>query len=100
MVIVSGRFDVEPEDRDAFLASRVEGMLRSRAEQGCITYVLSADPIEPRLVVLYERWATRADLDAHLVGLRSAPPADGPQVAATRVELLVHDVSGTEPLGV
>jgi len=97
MVIVTGRFDVDPADREAFLASRIEGMQRSRAEDGCITYVLAADPIEPRVVHLFERWASREALDAHLAGLRAATPAP-PPVAATRVELLVHEVASTSEL--
>ena len=60
--------------------------------------MLSADPVEPGVVQLYERWANRADLDAHLAGMQAAP-ASPPPVPVSRVELLVHDVSNTAPLG-
>ena len=46
MVIVGGWFEVDPSERDAFVAQRVEAMRRSRAEHGCIEYVIavSNDP--------------------------------------------------------
>src|SRR5579862_1580689 len=66
MVIVQGVFRVAPGDRDAFLAQSVAGMVASRAEQGCVEYVMAADPVEADRVVLSERWASTEDLDAHL----------------------------------
>jgi quinol monooxygenase YgiN len=71
MIIVGGIFEVDPAERDVFLASRHEAMRTSRAEHGCIDYVFGADPIEPNRVVLFERWETQADLDAHLARLRA-----------------------------
>ena len=73
MVIVGGWFTVEPSEREAFIAGQAEAIRRSRAEQGCIEYVIAADPVEPGRAVLFERWASQADLDAHLAGLASAP---------------------------
>ena len=99
MVIVTGRFELAPEDRAAFIASKEDGMRSSRAEDGCITYVFAADPIEPGLVHLYERWASRAALDAHIAGMRSrGTPAPSP-VPVLNAELLVGDVSGIRPFG-
>jgi quinol monooxygenase YgiN len=102
-VIVVGSFEVEPSDRDAFLQSRVPGMETARSENGCVTYVLSADPVEPGLVHLFERWKSRTHLDEHLEGLRSRPPAaagGAPAVAARRVELTVYETSSEGPLTV
>ena len=99
-VIVVGTFEVEPSDRDAFLQSRVPGMEAARSESGCITYVLSADPVEPHLVHLVERWQSRAHLDEHLGRLRSrAPaPADPAGVPAQRTELTVYETASEGPL--
>ena len=94
MVIVGGWFTVEPSEREAFIAGQAEAIRRSRAEQGCIEYVIAADPVEPGRAVLFERWASQADLDAHLAGLASAPKSDAPQVAPTGVSIVVYDVSG------
>jgi quinol monooxygenase YgiN len=94
MVIVGGWFTVEPSEREAFIAGQAEAIRRSRAEQGCIEYVIAADPVEPGRAVLFERWASQADLDAHLAGLSSAPKSDAPQVAPTALSIVAYDVSG------
>ena len=95
-VIVVGTFEVDPERRDAFLESRVAGMNLARGEPGCTTYVLSADPIEPNLGHLLERWESKAYLDDHLERLRRNPPATA--VTAPRTELTVYETSGEAPL--
>ena len=98
MVIVVGWFTVDPGERDAFVAGQADAIRRSRAEQGCIEYVIAADPVDPGRAVLFERWASQADLDAHLAGLASAPPTDGPRVAPSAVSIVVYDVSGERTL--
>lgn len=105
MVIVGGWFEVDPNERDAFVAGRVEGMRRSRTEQGCIEYVVAPDPVDPGRVVLFERWESQADLDAHLAAARErqAAPSEGtsnaPSIAPRSVTIRVYDVTGERPLG-
>jgi quinol monooxygenase YgiN len=74
--IIAGVFEVDPADREAWLASREPLVRRSRAEPGCITYVFAPDPIEPGVVQLFERWADEEALEAHRQVLASDPPAD------------------------
>src|SRR5688572_18838623 len=74
--ILTGTFELDPADRDAWLAGRAELMRRSRGEDGCIAYVFAADPLEPGRVVLYERWASEEALAGHRALLASSPPAD------------------------
>jgi quinol monooxygenase YgiN len=99
MVIVGGTLEVEPDRRDEFLAGRLDAMRASRAEAGCLEYVMSADPLEPGRVVLFERWADQASLDAHLAGMQTAPPPAPGAAAPTSAMILVYDVSGKRPLG-
>lgn len=98
MVIVAGVFTVDPEQREAFLAGRKALMEHSRAEQGCIEYTFSADPLEPNRVGLFERWESQEDLDLHLAGLSgaSAPAVTGPE--ATTTSIVIYDVAGERPL--
>lgn len=98
MIIVSGVFEVEPSERDAFLAGRADAMRRSRAESGCIEYVFSADPIEPGRVVLFERWESDEALSAHLAGMRDWPRPEGPQVRPTSSSIVRYDVTGERKL--
>jgi quinol monooxygenase YgiN len=95
MVIVMGTFEVDPARREEFLAERAERMRSSRAEPGCLEYTFSADPLDPGRVVLAERWASQAALDAHL----GAPAPPSPAVAPTSASIVVYDVAGERPLG-
>jgi quinol monooxygenase YgiN len=93
LVIVGGWFEVDPNERDAFLAERVEAMRRSRAERGCIEYVIAADPVDPRRAVLFERWESHADLDAHAAAFTQAPKSGAPSIVPTGVSIFVYDVT-------
>src|SRR5580698_5835535 len=98
MVVVAGWIDVDAKVRDAYLTSRLEAMVATREEPGCIEYVFSADPIDLERVRLFELWETREDLDVHLALLRSRST----QSAAFEVvgrEVLVYDVTSTGPVG-
>ena len=99
MVIVGGAFVVEPNQREQFLAGRHDGMRASRAEPGCLEYTLSADPIDPSRIVLFERWSSQEALDAHLAASRARPALEGTAVAATPISIMVYDVTGERPLG-
>jgi quinol monooxygenase YgiN len=65
MVIVQGIYRLDPADRDAFVAQSLETMQASRAEKGCLEYVIAADPADPGRAILSERWESNEDLDAH-----------------------------------
>jgi len=93
VVIVGGWFEVDPVERDAFLAERHEMMRRSRSEDGCLEYTFAADPLEPGRVILFERWESQAALDAHLAAL-SATTTVTPGSAA----IMLYDVAGERRL--
>lgn len=99
MIIVGGSFEVDPEQRDAFLEGRREAMLASRAEPGCLEYVFGADPVDPSRVVLFERWASQEALDAHLAALRSAPRPAGSSVSPISSSIVLYEVASSRPLG-
>ncbi len=69
------------EEGMAVLRELVE---RSQPEEGCLGYAVHRAADDPRTVVLVERWASRAALDAHFqqphvaeAGARSAEVLDG-----------------------
>jgi quinol monooxygenase YgiN len=102
MLIVAGYMDVEPAAREAFLAGMVAGMTTSRAEPGCLDYVLSPDPIDPGRVRLFERWETNEALGAHLArmaGERSESSASSGPSPVKAVELLQYSIAETGPIG-
>jgi quinol monooxygenase YgiN len=117
MVIVGGTMVVEPSQRDAFLAGRLDAMRASRAEPGCLEYTFSADPVDPSRVVLFEVWESQEALDAHLAAMHApsgsggsggsgdsadaADTASSPAPAVTPKErsIFIYDITGRRPLG-
>jgi quinol monooxygenase YgiN len=99
VVIVAGTFEVNPDQREAFLAGRIERMHTSRAERGCLEYTFSADPIDPGRVLLYERWASQEDLDAHLAAPPTRSASSGAEVVPKASSIVIYDVAGERPLG-
>lgn len=96
MLIVGGSFEVDPGQRDEFLAERHDVMRTSRAESGCLEYTFSADPLDPGRVLLYERWASQQALDDHLARLRDAPARRA--VAPRSASIKIYDVAGERPV--
>jgi len=95
VLIVAGTFDVAPERRREFLASRSEAIVRSRAEHGCIEYSFAADSLHPGRVRLFEIWEARSDLEAHQVTMR-ANPASG-EVPILERNVVYYEVASAEP---
>jgi quinol monooxygenase YgiN len=98
MVIVGGTFEMAPHQREEFIASRHEMMRASRAETGCLDYTFCADPIEPGRVILFERWESQSDLDAHLSGMRAGPPS-GEDIVPQSVSVVFYDATAQAPRG-
>lgn len=83
MIVVLVTFEVTPEDRERFVASRHDQVRRSVAEAGNVEYALSYDAADDRLVRLTERWESRDALDAHIAAINErAPITDGPAVVS------------------
>jgi quinol monooxygenase YgiN len=97
MLIVAGTMEIEPEQRDAMLAARAEGMRSSRSEAGCLDYVFSADPLRPGVVYLFERWESKEALGAHLERLRAGGSAEGPK--PIRTDIVQYEIASSGPVG-
>jgi quinol monooxygenase YgiN len=73
MIIVAGHLELEPADRDAFVADSATSVALARGTEGCLDFSVSADPLDPTRVNVLERWET----DAALLAFRGNGPADG-----------------------
>jgi quinol monooxygenase YgiN len=97
MLIVAGHFDVDPAQRDEFLAGRVDAIRTTRTEGGCLEYVMSADPADPTRVMLFERWADQAAFDAHMEAIKTAARPSGPAPKGFSVK--IYDIAGERSFG-
>ena len=73
MIIVAGHLELEPADRDAFVADAATSVALARTTPGCLDFSVSADPLDPTRVNVCERWETTGAL----LGFRGNGPADG-----------------------
>jgi quinol monooxygenase YgiN len=100
MLIISGHLEVEPSERDEFITERVDDIKASRAEEGCLDYALSADPVDPGRVLIFERWESKEHLAVHLKRVMAPPEAGAaPRTQARSNVVLQHEVSASGPIG-
>src|ERR1700735_5550482 len=98
IVIVQGEFAVDPKDRDRFVEASAEGMRSSRQEDGCLEYVIAADPLDPGRAILSERWESMEHLQQHLAQQRAAARSADSRPAPQSVEITLFEVATSRPL--
>lgn len=65
IVIYAGTITTAPEDRDRYVAIRHEQMRTYRSQPGVLGYAITADPIDPAVVNVFECYADEDALAAH-----------------------------------
>ena len=95
---MQGVFSVDPNERDRFVEASVEGMRSSRQEEGCLEYVIAADPLDPERAVLSERWESMEHLQEHLAQQKNAPRAVETRPVPRSVEMTLFEVATSRPL--
>ena len=68
MILIAGTVDVDPEQREAALEAGRPHVEATRAQQGCLDYVWSADLLVPGRIYVFERWQSQEALEAHFKG--------------------------------
>ena len=77
MIVVAGHLTVDPAGRAANLLDCEAVVRLARAAPGCLDFALGADLLDPGRVNVYERWASRAELEA----FRGSGPSSAQQDA-------------------
>lgn len=96
IVIVQGAFSFDPKDRDRFVETSVAAMRTSRDEEGCLEYLIAADPLDPERAVLSERWESMEHLNRHLAQQQNTSRGDRP--TPRDVEITLYEVATSRPL--
>ncbi len=94
MVIVAGHIVVDPGRRAAYLAGCVEAVEAARRAPGCLDFAITADLVDPGRIVVLERWATQADVEA----FRGSGPADEQSAAVLSASVAEYDVAAVRSL--
>ena len=65
MIVIEGTVRIDPSQLEAARPEMEAMIAASRAEPGCIDYAYAVDLLDPGLVRVSERWASRDALTAH-----------------------------------
>ena len=65
MLIIAGKFRIDPAQRDTAVAAANEMMAETLKEKGCHAYAFTADFSDPARIHLFERWESQEALTAH-----------------------------------
>jgi quinol monooxygenase YgiN len=98
ITIVQGSFVLDPKERNRFVEASIEAMRSSRQEEGCLEYVIAADPLDPERAVLTERWESMDHLQQHLAQQRSTPRSVNSRPAPRSVEITLFEVASSRAL--
>ena len=64
MIVLAGNITFDPERSDDMLAAVATVVEATRAEEGCLEYVIAADPLIAGQLNLFERWESDEHLGA------------------------------------
>ena len=97
MHIIAVQFDLDPKDRERFLADRRESQLISQGEDGCLEFFFSSDALDPGRVHLFEVWESHEAHEAHIAARDARQQANPPTVPGASIR--EQRVSRYEVLG-
>jgi quinol monooxygenase YgiN len=66
MLVIAGHISVAAEVRSTMLDAVAPLVAKTRQEDGCVGYSLSADPVVPEHVVVLEIWASKDAVTTHM----------------------------------
>ena len=94
MIVVSGQLFVDPSDRAEYLDACVEVARLARAAPGCLDFHLSADPLEPGRINIFELWASVGAAEA----FRGTGPSDEQRAVVHSAKVEQHQIASTVSL--
>jgi quinol monooxygenase YgiN len=65
MILVMGRYSIDPAKREAFLAFARELVAQERRQPGCLAFDIFEDVTTPNAFLMMEQWENEDVLDAH-----------------------------------
>jgi len=73
MLIIAGTIRIEKTATEEVLEACRNMMRATHKEEGCIDYVFSVDPMDSKILHVFERWETQEALDAHFLASHMTP---------------------------
>jgi quinol monooxygenase YgiN len=92
MLIIAGHLIVDLADRDRYVADCAVAVEQARRASGCLDFALTADPVDPARVNVYERWES----DTELANFRGSGPDTATQARILSAEVHKYRISSIE----
>lgn len=93
MWIIAGHVTVDHDQRDAYIEAHRDLVRRARQAPGCLDLAITADPVEPGRVYMYERWESWAAIEAW----RERANAPDTGIEMRDVEVTAFEVARSRP---
>jgi quinol monooxygenase YgiN len=94
MVIVAGHLVLDPRQRETYLEGCRDVVDQARRAPGCLDFAVTADLLDPSRVDIFERWESKAAVDA----FRGSGPSDEQTSAVISATVVEYDVTGERRL--
>ena len=94
MIIVAGHLIVDPTQRESYLADCVGVVELARETAGCLDFSISADLAVPGRINIFERWESRAAVEA----FRGSGPSGAQRSAIRSASVSEYDASSERSL--
>jgi quinol monooxygenase YgiN len=94
VIIVAGHINVEPGQRDSYLAGCIAVVEQARRADGCVDYAISADLLDPGRINIHERWTSPAAVEA----FRGGGPSADQRAAMISASVTEYDVTAERRL--
>lgn len=92
MLIIAGKLYVDATVRDSYLTDCARLIEQARAAEGCLDFHLSADPVEPDRINVYERWESAETLER----FRGSGPPSGQTSLIRSADVRRYVISSVE----
>lgn len=94
MIIVAGHIRVDSDQRDGYLADCTELIRTARQTAGCLDFSLTADPLEPGRINVFEQWESVAAVEA----FRGSGPSEDQQTTINEATVWQHEIADSTRL--
>lgn len=100
MLVVAGVVKIDPAKRDEAIAAAVAMMRETRKEEGCRSYVFSADLEDVGCFHLFEEWESQEALDAHFASPHMAAfQGTVAKLGVREMNVQKYAIASVDPLG-
>jgi len=99
MIIIAGTARLDVNHREAAIDAMTEMMTETQKEEGCVSYIFSADMHDDAVFYIFEEWESMEHLQAHFVAPHMAEfQAKIAELGERTMEIVKYEATEKAPL--